>query len=54
MPAPAPRTDVRLLRFARARASDFETHGVLVTVTDVDAGDVNFHFKVDAQPQAAG
>jgi len=24
---------------------------VLVTVTDVDAGDVNFHFKVDEQPQ---
>ncbi|OBK73683.1 DUF4333 domain-containing protein [Mycobacterium sp. 1165178.9] len=31
-----------------------DKYGVLVTVTDVDAGDVNFHFKVDAQPQAAG
>lgn len=29
-------------------------YGVLVTVTNVDAGDVNFHFKVDEQPQAAG
>ncbi|RAU99713.1 DUF4333 domain-containing protein [Mycobacterium colombiense] len=31
-----------------------DRYGVLVTVTDVDAGDVNFHFKVDEQPQAAG
>ncbi|MEE3750447.1 DUF4333 domain-containing protein [Mycobacterium intracellulare] len=26
-------------------------YGVLVTVTNVDAGDVNFHFKVDDRPQ---
>src|SRR5579884_2965117 len=28
-----------------------DKYGVLVTVTSVDAGDVNFHFKVDDQPQ---
>jgi hypothetical protein len=28
-----------------------ETYGVNVTVTDVDAGNVNFHFKVDDHPQ---
>ncbi len=28
-----------------------EKYGVLVTVTNVDAGDVNFHFKVDDRPQ---
>jgi hypothetical protein len=27
-----------------------QTYGVNVTVTDVDAGDVNFHFKVDDRP----
>lgn len=31
-----------------------DKYGVLVTVTDVDAGDVNFHFKVDERSQAAG
>jgi hypothetical protein len=28
-----------------------EECGVLVTVTNVAAGDVNFHFKVDDRPQ---
>ena len=27
-----------------------KTYGVLVTVTSVDAGDVNFDYKVDDQP----
>jgi Domain of unknown function (DUF4333) len=29
-----------------------QTYGVTVTVTNVDAGDVNFNFKVDDQPKA--
>jgi hypothetical protein len=28
-----------------------QTYGVTVTVTDVDAGDVHFDFKVDEQPK---
>jgi Domain of unknown function (DUF4333) len=28
-----------------------QTYGVTVTVTDVDAGDVHFDFKVDSQPK---
>jgi uncharacterized protein DUF4333 len=28
-----------------------QTYGVTVTVTNVDAGDVNFNFKVDNQPK---
>lgn len=31
-----------------------QKYGVLVTVTNVDAGDVNFHFKVDDRPQSTG
>ena len=30
--------------------SDGQAYGVNVTVTDVDAGNVNFHFKVDDRP----
>lgn len=31
-----------------------QTYGVNVTVTNVDAGDVNFDFKVDDHPEPAG
>jgi Domain of unknown function (DUF4333) len=31
--------------------NDGQTYGVTVTVTDVDAGDVHFDFKVDEQPK---
>ncbi len=37
------------LRCQLTRGGD--TYGVNVTVTDVDAGDVHFHFKVDDHPQ---